>query len=62
MGMTPAQLDGMTLWEFDCAWKGYRKFHTVPDEDERPPAMSDDLLSELGIVGFEGEANGRRYQ
>lgn len=55
MGLTPRQLDEMTLWEFKVAFKAWRDFNTVPPEEEGPPAMSDDRLAELGIVGF---ANG----
>jgi len=56
MGWTPRQLDDVTLWEFDCALAGWKKFHAAEEEDEGPPAMSDERLAELGIVGF---ANGR---
>lgn len=56
MGWTPRELDSVTLWEFQCAHDGWKKFHAVSPEDEAPPPMSDDRLAELGIVGF---ADGR---
>ena len=42
----------MTLWEFEAAWAGWRRANTVKEEDEAAPAMSDERLAELGIVGF----------
>jgi len=52
MGWTPRELDRVTLWEFECAWAGFRKFHASPAEEEAPQPMSDERLAELGIVGF----------
>jgi hypothetical protein len=63
MGLTPRQLDAMTLWEFSCAASAWRKFHTVESEDEdRPPEMSDERLAELGIIGFTRIGNGSDRQ
>ena len=53
MGLTPRQLDEMTAWEFKVAWKAWRKFHSSEaDDEDKPDAMSDERLAELGIVGF----------
>jgi hypothetical protein len=50
MGFTPRQVDEMTLWEFAHCMDGYKASQGIEDA---PPVMSDELLAELGIVGFE---------
>ena len=52
MGWTPREMDDATLWEFECAWAGWRKFHAASGDDDAPPEMSDERLAEMGIVGF----------
>jgi len=52
MGLTPRQVDAMTLWEFAVAWKAWRDFHTSTPEEDAPPPMSEERLAEWGIVGF----------
>lgn len=49
MGYSPRQVDEMSLWEFGCIVEGYKRANGF---EEGPPAMDDDRLSELGIVGF----------
>lgn len=46
--MSPRDVDESTLFEFACAVDGYVKANTV----EKPGAMSDDRMRELGIEGF----------
>ena len=62
MGLTPRQLDAMTMWEFAVAAQSWRRFHAVEDEDERAPEMSDERLAELGIIGFARGGNGTDRQ
>lgn len=52
MGWSPRELDDVTLWEFASARKAFSKFHGGEPKDNQPPAMSDETLAELGIVGF----------
>jgi hypothetical protein len=53
MGVTPRELDRMTLFEFHAAQRAWIGFHASSGEDEdKPEAMSDERLRELGIVGF----------
>jgi hypothetical protein len=52
MGLSPRQLDAMTLWEFSVASAAWRRFHASTAESEAAPAMTDERLAELGIVGF----------
>jgi hypothetical protein len=52
MGLSPRQLDDMTMWEFSCAIADWRRFYASAGEEEAAPAMSDERLAELGIVGF----------
>jgi hypothetical protein len=53
MGWTPRELDRVTLWEWECAWVAWKKFHTASgEEEEKPPEISDERMAELGIVGF----------
>lgn len=49
-GFTPKQVDEMTLWEFSCCMAGLNEFHGVK---QAPPEMSDEMLAELGIEGFD---------
>lgn len=51
MGMSPRQLDAMTLWEFHAALEKWVEANSVAEE--APPEMSDDRLAELGIDGFQ---------
>ncbi len=39
----------MTIWEFACMQDG---FHRSNGADDKPPAMDDERLGELGIEGF----------
>lgn len=52
MGMTPRQLDAMTLFEFHAAQAGWVQFHASYGEEDNPEAMSDERARELGIIGF----------
>lgn len=51
MGFTPAQVDGMTLWEFTVCMDGY--IASQGGEAARPTVdIDDDRLRALGIEGF----------
>jgi hypothetical protein len=52
MGVTPRQLDAMTLFEFRSAQASWIGFHAAEAEPDAPDAMSDERAHELGIVGF----------
>lgn len=49
MGYSPRQVDEMSLWEFGCVVEGYKRANGF---EEALPAMDDEKLAELGIVGF----------
>ena len=36
IGFTPAEVDAMTLWEFNACCEGYRRAHS-PEEPPAPP-------------------------
>jgi hypothetical protein len=42
MGFTPAEVDAMSLWQFDCCCDGYHAAHSSPDEEEPLPTLSFD--------------------
>lgn len=48
MGLSPLDVDRMTLWQFQAAADGFRR----ANPDDTPQAMSDERAAELGIVGF----------
>lgn len=50
LGLSPRQIDDMTLWEFNCCATGFAKANGAED---KAPDYSNEILSELGIVGFE---------
>lgn len=50
LGLSPRQIDDMTLWEFNCCVTGFAKANGAED---KAPEYSDDILGELGIVGFD---------
>lgn len=50
MGFSPREVGRMSMWEFACAYAGYREAHRTGDESL--PPMADDDLAKLGIVGF----------
>lgn len=47
MGFSPAQVKEMTLWEFQCAFVAWAKFHGVLGRAEQ--AVTLERLQELGI-------------
>lgn len=46
MGFTPQQVQGMTFWEFSCAFAAWKRFNGVKTP---PPTVSAKRLHELGI-------------
>ncbi|MBA4797017.1 MAG: hypothetical protein H2043_06415 [Rhizobiales bacterium] len=49
MGYSPADVDEMTLWEFECCVVGWRRANGVKDPT---PTMSPEKAAALGIAGF----------
>lgn len=52
MGLSPRQIDRLTPWEFDAAFRGWCQANGVKIKADRGE-MSDERLQELGIKGFE---------
>lgn len=36
MGLSPAQIDAMSLWQFTAAWSGWKRANTVTDGPRFP--------------------------
>lgn len=51
MGYTPAQVDAMTLWEFNACAHAFAKANGAKTTSSGGD-MSDERLRELGIDGF----------
>jgi hypothetical protein len=49
MGLTPHDINEMSLWEYMACADGWKQAH---QSEEKAPAMSDDVAAELGIEGF----------
>jgi hypothetical protein len=45
IGFTPAQVDGMSLWEFSACVEGWRRAHS--DEEEMPDPPSNEKFDEM---------------
>jgi hypothetical protein len=50
MNLTPGQINELSRFEFVCMANGFRRIHRR--EPDKPPAMDDETLAELGIEGF----------
>jgi hypothetical protein len=49
MGLSPRDVNDMSLWEFNACLEGWKAAHA---SDDAAPAMSDDKAAQLGIEGF----------
>ena len=54
MGFAPAQVDAMSLWEFNACADAFAKAHGSKSKSDGGGEMSDERLRELGIDGFNG--------
>lgn len=52
MAFTPAQVDAMTLWEFNACAHAFAKANGAKPASNGGGDMSDERLRELGIDGF----------
>lgn len=53
MGLSPREVDRLSVWEFAACAEGYRAAHGAKDETAGPTGDIDDArLAELGIEGF----------
>lgn len=50
MGFTPQQVNGMGLWEFQCAVTGYAEAHGA--KASKQADIDDTRLRDMGIEGF----------
>jgi hypothetical protein len=50
MGFAPRVVDSMSLWEFNACYDGWKTVNGV--KSKRNATISDERLSEMGIVGF----------
>lgn len=41
MGFTPAQVDGMSLWEFAVCCEGFRRANSTEEEKLSPPTPAE---------------------
>ena len=49
MGLSPRDVNDMSLWEFAVCMEGWKAAHASEDA---APAMTDDTAAKLGIEGF----------
>lgn len=49
MGFAPAQVKVMSLWEFQCAFAAWARFHGAKGGGVDAPAITIERLLELGV-------------
>lgn len=54
IGFTPAQVDEMSLWEFNACADAFARANGAKGKSGGDGDMSDERLRELGIDGFNG--------
>lgn len=52
MGLSPREVDGMSLWEFNACFHGWQAAHDPEGRHGGPGAMTPERAAELGIKGF----------